>query len=179
MLQVITVGRKHGETGFALLADSSVNAGAQLAEFKRLAASRTNDELAELQIWHSNSGVAKQVRFRPANPEALEASAAAAAERELELQKEERRRQDARASVYIDQVNQIDRLTKALADAEAKLEAANKQLAEQEKAAAAAIEKAATAATQKAQVDAKAKGAKAAQTQKGDAATANANTQQQ
>lgn len=76
MRTAITLQRLHGETTSQVIAGPEVPIHEQLAAFKKLAAEKTNAEIAQVEIWTSDSGRIKHRRFdlpkpveTPAKPE--------------------------------------------------------------------------------------------------------------
>lgn len=115
---------------FQVLLGPEVTIDKQIAEFKKLAAVRENKSLSELQLWVSDAGITKRMKFRDPKVEAkANAGADAAAKAEAER-------------VAAEQKAKEEQLAKEKADQDAKekseLEAAEKDRQEKEKAAAAA-----------------------------------------
>ena len=60
----ITTGRKHGETVPRVLIGPEVSLDQQKATMRILACRRAHPELAEVQLWESDSGVTRTIRLR-------------------------------------------------------------------------------------------------------------------
>ncbi len=59
--------RRHGETNFEIVTGPEVPIREQIADSKKVAQSgdRTHPEYAEIQVWVSDVGISKSIRFKP------------------------------------------------------------------------------------------------------------------
>lgn len=62
----ITTGTRHGATAPVVITGPEVSIDAQKAAIKELTASRENPEWSEVQLWTSDSGIDRKIRFKPA-----------------------------------------------------------------------------------------------------------------
>jgi len=69
MRTAITLVRRHGAANFEVVAGTDVPVHEQIADAKKLAQTkdRTHPEYAEIQVWVSDIGIAKSIRFKSAS----------------------------------------------------------------------------------------------------------------
>lgn len=71
---------RKGPQPFVVLAGPEVPIHQQISEFKKLAAYREGGKFSEMQLWVSDAGITKRLKFRDAKAEAQGRSAAEAAQ---------------------------------------------------------------------------------------------------
>jgi hypothetical protein len=64
----ITLARKHGSKNFEIVAGTDIPIHQQIADAKKLSTpERVHPKFAELQIWTSDSGITKHLKFKQAS----------------------------------------------------------------------------------------------------------------